>query len=640
MKTLLVNEMRWISFLSCFSLIFVHLIADVQADEKPNVVWILSEDNSKHYLNLYSPKGAKTPTIESLAADGLVFEHAFSNAPVCSVARTTVMTGCYLPKMGAQFHRRLVHANMPGDLKMFPYYLRQAGYHCTNNSKTDYNVKVDMKEVWDASSNKASWKDRKEGQPFFHMRTFTDSHESCLHPPKLDLKTPKKHDPERVVLPPHYPQTKTFKITYAHYLDRMQVIDEKIKGLVEELKADGVYDNTFIFYFGDHGGALPRSKGYIYDTGLHVPLVVRVPEKFKHLVDFEKGSRVDGFVSFIDFSATTMNLLGVDRPALMDGKAFLGKGVRAEEVNSRDTAFGYADRFDQQYNYDRSVRIGDFKYIRHYNHYYPSSIFNDYRFIMEAAQEWKHLSKEHQVTGIQNAFFEPNRAEALYNLKDDPYELNNIIDKPEHASVLTSLRMTLAKWQTQMPDSGFLPESKVLEEVLENPLRFKEAQTDRIKAIVALTQLVSKPYNDAKGLLESSLSSKDEVLRAWAIVTASHFGEPSKELVDQMKKATENSFIASLRMSEYLASMNQSDALKYFDQATALVKNDAQLLIALNSAVYLKDNVGLSPKVSHLSPIKKGDRFITQRFAFLMPQSKYAEELSSKKDKKMAKKKK
>lgn len=632
--------MKLRNFISFISLSLCLLFDFVQAAEKPNVVWILSEDNSKHYLNLYSPQGAKTPTIESLAADGLVFEHAFSNAPVCSVARTTVMTGCYLPKMGAQFHRRLEHANMPGDLKMFPYYLRQAGYHCTNNSKTDYNVNVDMKEVWDASNNRASWKDRKAGQPFFHMRTFGDSHESCLHYPRLDLNTPKAHDPERVVLPPHYPQTKTFKITYAHYLDRMQVIDEKIKALVAELKADGVYDNTFIFYFGDHGGALPRSKGYIYDTGLHVPLVVRVPEKFKHLVDFKKGSRVDGFVSFIDFSATTMNLLGVDKPEHMDGNAFLGQGIRASEVNSRNTAFGYADRFDQQYNYDRSVRIGDFKYIRHYNHYYPSSIFNDYRFIMEAAKEWKQLSKAHQVSGIQNAFFAPNRAEALYNLKEDPYELKNLIDEPMHRERLNQLRSTLGQWQTQMPDSGFLPESKVLEEVIENPLTFKRTQSERIKAIVALTQLVAKPYAEAEGLLKASLSSKDEVIRAWAIVTASHFGKNSQVLKGKMKKATEGSFIASLRMSEYLASLELADALTYFDQATALIKNDAQLLIALNTAVYLKDTVGLAPNVSHLSPVKKGDRFITQRFAFLMPDSQYAVDLANMMNKKKTKPKK
>jgi uncharacterized sulfatase len=523
---------------------------------------------------------------------------------------------------------------------MFPYYLRQAGYHCTNNSKTDYNVSVDMKEVWDASSNKASWKQRKEGQPFFHMRTFGESHESNLHYPKLDLNTPKNHDPERVTLPPHYPQTKTFKITYAHYLDRMQVIDEKIKGLIEELKKDGVYEDTFIFYFGDHGGALPRSKGYIYDTGLHVPLVVRVPEKHKHLVDFKKGSRVDGFVSFIDFSATTMNLLGIEKPKHMDGQAFLGQGVSSSEVNARKTAFGYADRFDQQYNYDRSVRVGDFKYIRHYNHYYPSSIFNDYRFIMEAAKEWKQLSKNQQVSGIKNAFFEPNRAEALYNLKEDPYELNNLADESKYTHTLNELRDTLGQWQSQMPDSGFLPESKVLEEVIENPLAFKQSQTERIKAIISLTQLVSKSYSEAKGTLQASLSSKDEVIRAWAIVTASHFGTSVQGLIPKMKSAAEGSFIACIRMSEVLASLSLPEALKYFDQATKLIQNDAQLLIALNTAVYLKDVAGLTPKVSHLSPIKKGDRFITQRFAFLMPESQYAIDLKNMMNKKKKKVKK
>ncbi|MCR9202765.1 MAG: sulfatase-like hydrolase/transferase, partial [Planctomycetaceae bacterium] len=260
-------------------------MTSAQSADRPNVVWLVSEDNSIHFLSLFDEHGAETPRIAELAAHGLTFDNAFSNAPVCSVARTTLATGCYGPRIGTQFHRKSVAVPMPDGVKMFSEYLREAGYYTANNSKTDYNA-IPGKNVWDESSRKASWRKRKDGQPFFYMQSFGVSHESSLHFSKQKMENEAtKTDPATVFVAPYHPQTDTFRYTYARYHDRIQQVDGQIGAVVDQLTKDGLLEDTFIFYFGDHGGVLPRGKGYAYESGLHVPLVVRVPEKWKHLVD-------------------------------------------------------------------------------------------------------------------------------------------------------------------------------------------------------------------------------------------------------------------------------------------------------------------------------------------------------------------
>lgn len=325
------------------------------AAEKPNFVWIISEDNSIHYLEHFFPGGATAPNIESMAASGVTFDHAYSNAPVCSVARSTLITACYAPRIGTQYHRRSAMAPMPEGVRMFPAYLRDAGYYTTNNSKTDYNA-TPGKGVWDESSKKASWRRRKDGQPFFHKVSYATSHESSLHFNAESMaKQATIHDPAEVKLAPYHPDTATFRYTHARYLDNMLKIDDQVGKVLAELKKDGVLEDTFVFYLGDHGGVLPRGKGYAFDSGLHVPLVVRIPANFKHLVKREIGSREKGFVEFVDFGPSIINLAGAEMPKGIDGKPFFGKGA-----STREFTFNYADRFDEKYDLVRWARKGKF----------------------------------------------------------------------------------------------------------------------------------------------------------------------------------------------------------------------------------------------------------------------------------------
>ena len=251
--------------------------------DRPNIVWIVSEDNTAEYMLMFNPHGAPTPHIEMLAAQGIKFTHAFSNAPVCSAARSTIITGCYGPRLASHYHRQIEKVQLPSSLKMFPSYLKNAGYYTANNSKEDYNVKTTA-GTWDKSSGKASWKKRKAGQPFFYVHNIGITHESSMQFTTDKLKTVQTiTDQSTVFVQPNHPDTKLFRYTNALYRDKIMAMDKEVGDIVKELEADGLLDNTFIFYYGDNGGVLPGSKGYVKDEGVHVPMVVYVPAKYKNL---------------------------------------------------------------------------------------------------------------------------------------------------------------------------------------------------------------------------------------------------------------------------------------------------------------------------------------------------------------------
>jgi len=228
--------------------------------QKPNIVWLVTEDNSVHFLKHYNPDGASMSNVEWLADNGLTFEHAFSNAPVCSVARSTIISGCYAPRTGTQYHRRAALAPLPEGLEMFPYYLRQAGYYTSNNSKEDYNYhKSD--NVWDESSRTSSYRNRDKDQPFFHVQNFGVTHEGRLHFKEEQMSTtPTVTNPENIIPFPYHPNTETFRYTYAQSHDNHQKADKLIGEFLDQLREDKLIENTIIFYYGDHGGVLPRSN--------------------------------------------------------------------------------------------------------------------------------------------------------------------------------------------------------------------------------------------------------------------------------------------------------------------------------------------------------------------------------------------
>lgn len=561
------------------------------AADRPNIVWLVSEDNSLHFLKQFDEHGAATPRIAELAAHGLLFENAFSNGAVCSVARTTLATGCYGPRIGTQYHRKSVSVPLPDGVRMFPEYMRKAGYYTANNSKTDYNA-ISGKEVWDESSRKASWRKRAKDQPFFYMQSFAVCHESCLHFSEKQMKNQKTHtDPTMVFVPPYHPQTPTFKYTYARYHDRIMEMDQQIGKVVDELTRDGLLEDTFIFYFGDHGGVLPRGKGYAYESGLHVPLVVRVPDKWKHLVDAELGSRQKGFVSFVDFGPTTMHLAGVELPTGIDGTPFLGKEVSQTDVDARDEAFGYADRFDEKYDHVRTLRKGKFEYVRNYQPFNFDGLQNNYRYRMLAYQEWRDLYEAGELNELQSQFFEPRPAEQLFDIEADPHETNNLATNPEYSKVLVDLRSRMTKWVKSMPDLSMYPESVLADYAFDNPVAFGLLKKQNISDIVDVANLNVVSFEEAKAGIRKALSSDDPSFRYWGLIACSSHGKSAVEFADLAKKlaASDSKLLVRVRAAEFLGLIGVQDPQEVVLDALAKSESGIEAGLIMNTLTLLRD---------------------------------------------------
>ena len=591
--------------------------ADAPKGERPNIVWFLAEDLSPHYLALFNEgRGAVTPNLERLAEEGLIYTNAYSNAPVSSAARTTLITGCYAPRFAGSLHRKMQEMPMPEGLSMFPAYLRRNGYYTCNASKTDYNVVFD-EEAWDRKKGDlTTWRNRPDKkQPFFYQRNNTVSHESCLHFGPQALENKKTvNNPADVYIHPNLPDTKLMRYTYATFYDRIQKADKELGQLVDMLREDGVLDNTFIFFFGDNGGSLPGTKGYTDDIGIHVPLVVYVPEKWRDKIDLPVGTRQDGLVSFMDFAPTVLNLAGVEVPEQMDGTPFLGKGA----VKGQECIFGYGDRFDELYAFNRVIRKGKYRYARNYQPYHTQSLYALYRYKQLAFQEWKQLYKDNKLNANQSSFFKPFGAEELYDLEKDPMELNNLAENPVYSEVLAGLRKELGAYLVEKADLGFFPETLILEEEMDNPDAYGNRNKKRIETFREVADLQIEDFNEIKSRLEQALKSDDAVERWWGLTTCTAFG---KEAVSLKKTAQcllddERSYIrarAMVFLSRTGDRFADKDVYSVLDNSTT----DAESLLALNDFTYLVESGLLAPFKLEEADVQKSCNGVDWRVKYL-----------------------
>ncbi len=584
------TPMKFILRTLCLLILLSPFFSHAEVEKRPNFMFILSEDNSMHFLRLYGDKAGATPNIEAMAKQGLVFDHAFSCAPVCSVARTTLMTGIYAPKLGTQYHRRSALATLPEGVEMWPAYLRESGYYTSNNSKKDYNVKEG--KVWDESSKKATWRKRADkGQPFFHMETTTVSHESSLHFPASEMKKPTQTPQKDVWIAPYHPDTPTFRYTYTRYHDKIKAADSHVGKLIGQLKEDGVLEDTFIFYFGDHGGVLPRGKGYIYESGLHVPLVVRVPKNFAHLVDFEPGTRTGGFAEFVDFGPTLLHLAGLDIPKVLDGEPLFGEGVSAKNLEKRDTSFGYADRFDEKYDFCRSIRKGRFQYIRNYMSYLPDGLQNNYRYKMLAYQEWRNLFKQGKLNAEQSQFFLPRPAEQLFDVEADPHEVKDLSADPEYADVLKELRKELQDHLNDINDLSFYPESYMVDNALEDGIGYGKKYSGEIDELMEIADLSLLPFRKAKKELKEAITSDEPLERYWGFIACSNFGKQAGELASIARKSLDHeNQMVRLRAAEFLGIIGALDPRPVLADIINTSKSDQEILWTLNTVVLFNDH--------------------------------------------------
>lgn len=437
--------------------------APVAADERPNILWISCEDISPN-LGCYGDPHAITPNLDRLAAEGVRFDRAFTPAGVCAVVRSGVITGMYPPSIGSQHMRSRIIP--PAQAKAFPEMLRTAGYFTTNRSKTDYQFEP-TPSIWDRQGRDHSdWRDRPDpNQPFFSVVNLTVSHESQVRHSEeqhaqviQQIGAENQRDPVAVAgtLPDYLPNTAAARKNWAWYHDNITRMDQMAGELLDRLEEDGLADNTLVVFWSDHGMGLPRGKRWIYDTGTHVPMIMRWPGQLA------PGQVREDLASVLDLAPTMLRAAEVEVPRHMHGRVLVGERPGREPAY----LFFHRDRMDEVYELQRAARDRRWKYIRNYEPHQTYAQRLDYMDEMPAMQDWRRLAAAGRLSGGQkNWFAETKPIEELYDTAADPWELNNLADQPQYAERLARMRQATESWQQRIGDTGLIPEPVMMEEM-------------------------------------------------------------------------------------------------------------------------------------------------------------------------------
>ena len=503
---------------------------------QPNILWISAEDIGPHF-GCYGDPHAITPNIDQLSAEGTRYTNAYTTAGVCAPCRSGIITGMYQNSIGT--HHMRCNAVLPSWLKPFPVLLRQSGYYCTNNSKTDYQFsRPSTGEIWDQNGSKAHWKNRKKGQPFFAVFNYTGCHESGIASEGKyravtgKLKPEQRQDPKKLdTLPPYYPDTPVVREDWKRNYELITAMDAWAGSLIKEIKDAGLYEETIIFFWADHGVGLPRAKRWLYGSGTHIPLIVRVPGK--------EGGQIDTqLVSSVDLGPTVLNLAGIEVPDKLQGRAFIGEKLSAP----RRFVFGARDRMDERYDIIRSIFDGRYRYIRNFE---PLKPYYQYMNTPEKGatmREIRRAEKEGTLTQTGKIFSTDKKpVEELYDFKSDPHEIRNLASDPDHSIILKKMRSNLAQWQSEIGDIGLIPEAEIEIREKKTGSRFEImngelSDKNQVQRLVSIATKASQG-NSALGELISAITDNDPVIRYWALTGIGNIGVAEDEVLELSKKA-------------------------------------------------------------------------------------------------------
>lgn len=590
------NSLLPIAMISSKSLIAslsMAIVSALGAADRPNILWITSEDNSPDYLGCYGDPFSKTPTIDQLAQEGVLYENAYANAAVCGPARTTLILGMYPPSVGGEHMRS--QAPLPAKIKIYPQYLREAGYYTTNNSKQDYNIDQ-ATPGWDESSNKAHWKNRPKGKPFFAIFNTNVTHESALHPRKNVLGPGAPID--KVHVPAYLPDTQLAREHIANYYTRINEMDQYVAKQLAELEEAGLADDTIVFYYSDHGGIMPRSKRFIYDSGTHVPLVVRFPKKWAHLAPHQPGTRTDEIVGFVDFAPTLLSLVGAKIPDHMQGRAFLGEKRSA----APEYAYTFRARADERIDFKRGVTDGKFNYIRNYLAYLPTGQHVNYLWSNPVAPQLEALFKEGKATPAQSAFFLPAPLEELFDLEADPDEVNNLADDPKYREVLLRMREANRQHLLTIRDSGFVPEALLVEwsrgsgkspyQIARDDLQYP------LEQIIETADALLDKGDKALPKLTRLLGSKNPVIQYWALINCMVLQTEDERALKRINALTRSPIAATrIAAAEHLARIGKKDPRPVLNEVLTNNPNVMARLQAINALDHVSESYPYDPDV-------------------------------------------
>ena len=458
--------------LICLSLTSVGLLsfccvlhaAEAGSDSRPNIVWIIPDDMSANF-SCYGETAIETPHLDELASEGVMFTHAYVTAPVCSTCRSAFITGMYQTSIGAQHHRSgrgTLKIHLPSEIKSVPQLFQEAGYHTSITGwpgkkgrlgKTDYNFEWDQ-AIYDGTD----WSERAEGQPFFaQIQTQggklrgKDASGWERVASSAERKLGSRTSLEAVSLPPYYPNHPDLVRDWAAYLDSVRMTDVMVGEVLERLEREGVRDNTLVLFMTDHGISHARGKQFLYDEGLHVPLVISGP-------GIQAGSVRKDLVEHIDIAALSLAAAGIAIPESMQARDIL-----ASDYQPREAVFAARDRCDETVDHIRSVRTQDFKYIRNFlpqRPYLQPCAYKDAKQILIALREWRRAGKLNATQSL--LFREVRPVEELYEVHTDPHEIHNLADDPGYADTLKQLRRRLDRWMDETGDQGREPESAAM----------------------------------------------------------------------------------------------------------------------------------------------------------------------------------
>ncbi|MEA3364096.1 MAG: sulfatase-like hydrolase/transferase [Candidatus Hydrogenedentes bacterium] len=439
--------------------------------ERPNILWLSTEDIGPH-LGCYGEPHAVTPALDAFARESVRYTNAHTTAGVCAPNRSCIISGMYAATLGSQHMRsggegteRSIKPEVPSPIQCFPKYLRDAGYYCTNNSKEDYNF-VRSPDVWDESSGKAHWRNRPDkNQPFFAVFNFTGTHEGSVNATGerrkrlLERLTPdQRRNPDDIPPPPFHPDTPAVRKVWAHYHEIITGLDYWFADHLKQLDEAGLADNTIVFFWSDHGQGMPRCKRWIYESGTHIPLMVRIPERWRMEGQGEPGTVDEQLVSSVDFAPTVLRLTGLPVPDYMQGRPFLGSDLPSE----REYVYAARDRMDERYDIIRMVRDKRFRYIRNYEPFKPYDQYMNTAEKSVIKQELHRLAKEKALRpGGDWVTANSKPIEELYDTEADPHEVNNLAEDPAYADVLARLRRAHEAWMRETRDLGLLPEPEL-----------------------------------------------------------------------------------------------------------------------------------------------------------------------------------
>jgi arylsulfatase A-like enzyme len=440
-----------------FLLLFMSVLTVSAQQKKPNIIWITCEDISP-FISAYGDPLVKTPNIDQLAKDGVRYTRVYTTAGVCAPSRSNIITGMYPTSIGTQNMRTIgdpkyqpvpsYSAVIPDYVKCFPEYLRKAGYYCTNNEKQDYQFEPPV-TVWDENGPAASYRNRPKGKPFFAVYNLFITHESQLFGRKDSLLL----DSNKIAVPPYYPDTKTVRHDMDRLFTNIERMDSQVGELIKMLKAEGLYENTIIFFYSDHGGALPWMKREVLERGTHIPLVIHFPGRKN------AGTVNEELISAVDFAPTILSLTGIPVPAYMQGQAFLGA---QKSKAPRKYVYAGRDRMDTEYDRVRMVKDKQFQYL--YN-YMPEKTYYqniEYRLSIPMMKEFLKLRDEGKLDSAQAAWFKTKPVEELYDVKNDPHEIHNLVNDARYKTKLAELRSAYQAWNKRVGDMANIPEKDMI----------------------------------------------------------------------------------------------------------------------------------------------------------------------------------